>query len=65
MILSAPELIAHCSQGTTMQAGSILTTGTPSGVGYRMTPPKYLRHGDKVRMTIGEIGTLEHSIVYE
>ncbi|KAL6241691.1 hypothetical protein RBB50_011473 [Rhinocladiella similis] len=65
MIFSVPELIAHCSQGTTIQAGSILTTGTPSGVGYRMDPPRYLRHGDKVQMTIQGIGMLEHGIVYE
>lgn len=64
MIFSVPEIIAHCSQGTTLQAGSILTTGTPSGVGYRMNPPQYLRHGDKVEMTIEGVGTLVHGIAY-
>ncbi|KIX97185.1 uncharacterized protein Z520_07299 [Fonsecaea multimorphosa CBS 102226] len=64
MIFSVPEIIQHCSQGTTLQAGSILTTGTPSGVGYRMDPPQYLQHGDRVEMTIGKIGTLVHGIVY-
>ncbi|OAP59666.1 hypothetical protein AYL99_06964 [Fonsecaea erecta] len=64
MIFSVPEIIQHCSQGTTLQAGSILTTGTPSGVGYRMDPPQYLQHGDCVEMTIGGIGTLVHGIVY-
>ncbi|OQV07207.1 hypothetical protein CLAIMM_11673 [Cladophialophora immunda] len=64
MIFSVPEIIQHCSQGTTLQAGSVVTTGTPAGVGYRMDPPQYLQHGDRVEMTIGRIGTLLHSIAY-
>lgn len=64
MIFSVPQIIAHCSQGTTLQAGSVITTGTPSGVGYRMNPPQYLKPGDRVEMTIENVGTLVHGIAY-
>jgi 2-keto-4-pentenoate hydratase/2-oxohepta-3-ene-1,7-dioic acid hydratase in catechol pathway len=44
----------------TLEPGDILATGTPSGVGYAMDPPQYLKDGDVVRCDIENIGTLEN-----
>jgi 2-keto-4-pentenoate hydratase/2-oxohepta-3-ene-1,7-dioic acid hydratase in catechol pathway len=63
MIAKIPEIIEFCSQGTTLQAGSVILTGTPSGVGYAMKPPQWLQHGDQVEITIGPM-TLIHGIEY-
>ncbi|KIM92924.1 hypothetical protein OIDMADRAFT_184944 [Oidiodendron maius Zn] len=65
LIFSIPQLIQFLSQGTTLQAGSILLTGTPSGVGSRMKPPQFLEPGDTVEITIGQVGTLVHGISYQ
>ena len=42
----------------TLKPGDIIATGTPSGVGMGLKPPKYLKSGDKVECTIAKIGTL-------
>jgi 2-keto-4-pentenoate hydratase/2-oxohepta-3-ene-1,7-dioic acid hydratase in catechol pathway len=61
-IFTIPELIATISQGTTLQPGDILATGTPSGVGVGFTPPKFLHPGDTVEITVSGIGTLKNKI---
>lgn len=58
MIFSIPRLLESLSEGLTLEAGDILATGTPSGVGYAMEPPKYLKHGDLVVCEIEGIGSL-------
>lgn len=62
MIFDIPTLIASLSEGLTLQPGDILATGTPSGVGYAMEPPQFLKAGDKVDCTISEIGTLSNMV---
>jgi 2-keto-4-pentenoate hydratase/2-oxohepta-3-ene-1,7-dioic acid hydratase in catechol pathway len=47
----------------TLRAGTIISTGTPSGVGMGFDPPKFLRAGDTVTCEIGGIGTLTNPIV--
>jgi len=49
----------------TLQPGTIVSTGTPGGVGFAMDPPKYLRPGDTVRIEIEGIGRLENSVIEE
>jgi 2-keto-4-pentenoate hydratase/2-oxohepta-3-ene-1,7-dioic acid hydratase in catechol pathway len=48
MIFDIPALIASLSEGLTLEPGDILATGTPSGVGYAMEPPCFLKDGDVV-----------------
>jgi 2-keto-4-pentenoate hydratase/2-oxohepta-3-ene-1,7-dioic acid hydratase in catechol pathway len=59
-----PRLIEFCSQGNTLQAGSIIMTGTCSGVGIGLKPPQYLQSGDLVEITFENVGTLRHGIKY-
>jgi len=65
MLFDVPTLIAFLSQGTTLEAGSIIMTGTPEGVGYAMKDPQFLKAGDEVEVFVEGIGTLKHGISYE
>jgi 2-keto-4-pentenoate hydratase/2-oxohepta-3-ene-1,7-dioic acid hydratase in catechol pathway len=60
MIFGIPALIETCSRGITLNPGDIIATGTPAGVGHGMTPPDYLKSGDRMRIEIDGLGTLEH-----
>ena len=62
MIFNIPTLIASLSDGMTLEPGDIIATGTPSGVGYAMDPPRFLAAGDSVACTISEIGELRNSV---
>lgn len=62
MIQTVAGAIAELSQGMTLEAGTIIATGTPAGVGMGMTPPNFLKHGDKVVCEIEKIGRLENEI---
>ena len=62
MIFDIPTLIASLSEGLTLEAGDIIATGTPSGVGYAMDPPRFLQHGDKVVCEIDGIGRLANTL---
>ena len=63
MIFDIPALIASLSAGLTLEAGDIISTGTPAGVGFAMDPPRYLKSGDVVVSTIDRIGSLRNRIV--
>ena len=63
MIFDIPTIIASLSAGLTLEAGDIISTGTPSGVGYAMNPPQALRDGDLVVARIDRIGELRNRIV--
>jgi 2-keto-4-pentenoate hydratase/2-oxohepta-3-ene-1,7-dioic acid hydratase in catechol pathway len=63
MIFDLPGLIASLSAGLTLEAGDIIATGTPAGVGFAMQPPRYLRGGDVVISHIDRIGSLHNRIV--
>ena len=60
LIFDIPTIIATISAGLTLQPGDVIATGTPAGVGIGSTPPRYLKHGDVVRVEIDGIGTLEN-----
>ncbi|MBF9058599.1 hydrolase [Rhodobacterales bacterium HKCCSP123] len=62
MIFDIPTLIASLSEGLTLEPGDILATGTPSGVGYAMEPPRFLKDGDEVVCEISGIGTLRNPV---
>jgi 2-keto-4-pentenoate hydratase/2-oxohepta-3-ene-1,7-dioic acid hydratase in catechol pathway len=63
MIFPIAELIASLSEGLTLEPGDLLATGTPSGVGYAMSEPQFLKHGDVVRCEIEGIGRLVNPVV--
>jgi acylpyruvate hydrolase len=63
LVFSVPDLIAWISQGTTLEPGDVILTGTPGGVGAARTPPRWLVDGDNVAITIEGLGTLRNPIV--
>jgi 2-keto-4-pentenoate hydratase/2-oxohepta-3-ene-1,7-dioic acid hydratase in catechol pathway len=62
MIFSVAALIAELSRGITLLRGTVILTGTPSGVGAARTPPRFLKEGDIVEITIEGVGTLRNPI---
>ncbi len=62
MIHQIPDLIAILSQGMTLEAGDILATGTPQGVGMAMEPPCFLQPGDVVEAEVDGIGVLRNYV---
>jgi 2-keto-4-pentenoate hydratase/2-oxohepta-3-ene-1,7-dioic acid hydratase in catechol pathway len=63
LIFDIATLIETCSRGITLYPGDLIATGTPAGVGMALTPPRWLRHGDVVRIEIDGIGTLSNRFV--
>ena len=62
LITSVPELIVFLSGSTTLPAGTVILTGTPSGVGAGYDPPRYLAPGDHIAIEIEGIGRLENGV---
>lgn len=65
MIFDIPALIEFLSGSTTLLPGTVILTGTPSGVGMARKPPRWLQPGDTVSVEISGIGTLENPVVEE
>jgi 2-keto-4-pentenoate hydratase/2-oxohepta-3-ene-1,7-dioic acid hydratase in catechol pathway len=65
LIFPVPELIAFLSGSTTLPAGTVILTGTPSGVGTARKPPLYLQPGDAYTVEIDAIGQLTNPVVEE
>lgn len=63
LIFSIPQIICFLSKLFTLEAGDIIATGTPPGVGFARKPPVFLKPGDKVQIEIEQIGTLVNSVV--
>ena len=62
MIHNIHELVSDVSKGMTLEAGDIIATGTPSGVGMGFNPPKYMKNGDKITCCIENIGELTNYV---
>ncbi len=62
MVFEIPTIIATLSAGMTLEAGDIIATGTPSGVGFSRTPPEFLKAGDMVEAEVEGIGILRTPI---
>lgn len=65
MSFSVGEIVHHISKVMTLEPCDIIATGTPSGVGFAMNPPRFLQNGDVVRIEIEGIGVLENKIIEE
>lgn len=61
LIFDVSTLIATVSKGMTLLPGDIIATGTPKGVGIGFNPPKFLKEGDIVEISISGIGTLKNA----
>lgn len=65
LCFKVPYLVSYCSQGTTLKKGTVIMTGTPSGVGYAMKEPQFLKPDDVVEVEIlPHIGTLKNPVEY-
>ena len=65
LIFRVPDLIAHLSSVFTLEPGDIISTGTPSGVGFARKPPRWLVPGDDVVVKVAGIGELRNPVVAE
>jgi len=63
MIFGVAHLVWYCSQFLVMDPGDVLVTGTPPGVALGMKPPKFLKAGDVVHLTMDGLGEQTHKIV--
>lgn len=61
LIFDIPTLVATISAGLTLKPGDVIATGTPAGVGLGFSPPKFLRAGDRVSISISHLGTLTNT----
>ncbi len=63
LIFNIPHVISELSQGTTLKAGTIISMGTPAGVGMGFQPPKFLKKGDVIECRIEKIGSLKNYVI--
>ncbi len=63
MIFGVADLVSRLSHSFTLEAGDVIASGTPQGVGFSRKPPIYLTPGDTVRTRISSIGELNNPIV--
>ncbi|KIX97075.1 uncharacterized protein Z520_07189 [Fonsecaea multimorphosa CBS 102226] len=64
LIFDVPTIIRHLSRGMTLRKGTVIMTGTPSGVGIVRNPPAPLQDGDIVEVEISEIGRIRNKMVF-
>lgn len=62
MLFDVRSIIAILSQGMTLEAGDIIATGTPSGVGFARNPPEFLKDGDIMETEIEGIGVMRNKV---
>lgn len=62
LIFSTRQLVSYLSRCMTLLPGTVIYTGTPSGVGFARKPPVFLRPGDVIEVEIDGIGTLRNTV---
>lgn len=62
MIFGITDIVSELSRGVTLPAGTIIATGSPTGIGFGMNPPIFLKDGDVVTCRIEGIGTLTNTV---
>ena len=65
LIFDCYALIEFLSTAFTLEAGDVILTGTPSGVGFAQQPPAQLVPGDRVRVEIEGLGAIENEVIVE
>jgi 2,4-didehydro-3-deoxy-L-rhamnonate hydrolase len=63
MVAGVARLVSYISQFMTLAPGDVITTGTPSGVGHAKKPPRYLRPGDVMRLSVEGLGEQRQKVV--
>jgi 2-keto-4-pentenoate hydratase/2-oxohepta-3-ene-1,7-dioic acid hydratase in catechol pathway len=62
LVFGFVDLVVYLSKGLTLQAGDVIATGTPGGVGDSRMPPRYLQEGDVVEIEVEGVGTLRNAV---
>lgn len=62
MIFDITDIVAELTKGVTLPAGTIIATGSPTGIGFGMNPPVFLKDGDVIVCRIERIGTLTNTV---
>ena len=65
MIFNFNFLLAHITSFITLMPGDIVTTGTPPGVGLGMAPPVFLKDGDKMELSVDNLGSQTIKVIAE
>ncbi|HEX2654114.1 MAG TPA: fumarylacetoacetate hydrolase family protein [Xanthobacteraceae bacterium] len=65
MIFDTAAIVSAASEAITLQPGDVIFTGTPSGVGFARKPPVFLKDGDKVEVSVENVGTLKNQVAAE
>lgn len=63
LVFDVPTLVSYISQYMSLLPGDVISTGTPSGVGLGLKPPRYLKEGDVVELGISGLGTAKQSVI--
>jgi 2-keto-4-pentenoate hydratase/2-oxohepta-3-ene-1,7-dioic acid hydratase in catechol pathway len=63
MIFGVAEIVAFVSEAITLEPGDLIATGTPAGVGYTRTPPRFLAPGDTVTVEVEGVGALTNPVL--
>ncbi|OLT33711.1 hypothetical protein BJF84_21510 [Rhodococcus sp. CUA-806] len=63
LIFDVPALIEYISSWTTLSPGDVIATGTPSGIGFRQDPPRFLHPGETLTIDIPGVTTLTNQVV--
>ena len=64
MIFNCARTVSFLSQGTTLEKGSIILMGTPSGIGWFRDPKRIIKHGETMTITFEGIGSLVNTFKY-
>jgi 2-keto-4-pentenoate hydratase/2-oxohepta-3-ene-1,7-dioic acid hydratase in catechol pathway len=62
LIFDFGYLLSYITTFTTLKPGDMIVSGTPTGAGARFDPPKWLKPGDQIEVTVPEIGTLKNGV---
>ncbi|MBV9336628.1 MAG: fumarylacetoacetate hydrolase family protein [Solirubrobacterales bacterium] len=62
LVFGCRELVEFIGQTCTLEPGDLILTGTPSGVGMALDPPRFLKSGDEIRIEIERLGVIQHQV---
>jgi 2-keto-4-pentenoate hydratase/2-oxohepta-3-ene-1,7-dioic acid hydratase in catechol pathway len=63
MIFDCAKIVSYLSHFMTLSPGDVIPTGTPAGVGLGMKPPRFLRPGDTMRLTVTGLGEQRQRVI--
>jgi 2-keto-4-pentenoate hydratase/2-oxohepta-3-ene-1,7-dioic acid hydratase in catechol pathway len=63
MIFNIPTIVSYLSEFMRLEAGDLICTGTPPGVGAGMNPPRYLNIGDNIKLGIDGLGEQTQTVI--